>query len=68
MCVCGCATKHDLVGLVVGGGRDESLHEQQEHCIIWWTDLDAVFGNGRELGSLEDTSGSGALDLEMFTQ
>lgn len=66
--MCGCVTKHDLVGLVVGGGRDESLHEQQEHGFVWRTDLDAVLGNGGDVRSLEDTSGSGALDLEAITQ
>lgn len=43
--MCGCVTKHDLLGLVMGGCRDESLHEQREHCIIWWMDLDAVLVN-----------------------
>lgn len=47
--MCGCVTKHDLVGLVVGGGRDESLHERREHCVIWWTDLDAVLGSWGEI-------------------
>lgn len=66
--MCGCVTKHDLVGLVVGGGRDESLHEQREHRVIRRTDLDAVLGSGGKFRPLEDTSGSGALDLEVFTQ
>lgn len=66
--MCGCVTKHDLTGLVEERRRDERLHEQREHCIIRWTDLDAVFVNGGVFRSLEDTSGSGVLNLEAFTR
>lgn len=47
-----CVTKHDLTGLVEGGRRDESLPEKQGRCIIWWTDLDAVFANGGVISGL----------------